>query len=524
VITRDIKAHLVGGGIGSLAAAAFMIRDGHVPGRNITIYEASNVIGGSLDAAGTAESGYHLRGGRMLTTDNYECTWGLFKHIPSLTNPGKSVFDETVEFNQLMKAHAQARLVDANRAILDVTSMGFSMTDRIELTELMLAGEDRLATDHITDWLSPEFFKTRFWYMWATTFAFQPWHSAVEFKRYLHRFIKEFSRIETLAGVKRTVYNQYDSMVRPLQAWLGDNGVNFQGGCTVTDLDLKPAGDKLVVRALEFKRAGKTETLAIGDDDLVFFQNGSMTDASSLGSMTEAPARLTKDDSGGWRLWEKLAKGRPEFGNPAAFNASIPESYWESFTVTLRDTTFFDRMEAFSGNKAGTGGLVTFKDSNWLMSVVLYHQPHFVNQPAGIQVFWGYALHPDRVGNFVAKPMSDCSGAEILHELCGHLNFDRTAFAGATCIPCRLPYITSMFMPRAPGDRPAPVPTSSKNLAFVSQFVEIPEDVVFTVEYSVRVAQMAVYQLLNIDREIPPILHHDKSIAVNYEAVVKAFK
>ena len=524
MISRDIQAHLVGGGIGSLAAAAFMIRDGGVPGRNITIYEASNVLGGSLDAAGNAETGYHLRGGRMLTTDNYECTWGLFKTIPSLTSPGKTVFDETIEFNEVMKAHSQARLVDANRAILDVSSMGFSMADRIELTELMLAGEDRLGADRITDWLSPEFFKTRFWYMWATTFAFQPWHSAVEFKRYLHRFIKEFSRIETLAGVKRTIYNQYDSLVRPLQGWLQDRGVNFQGGCTVTDFDLKSEGGKLVVRAIELRRAGKTETVSVGADDLVFFQNGSMTDASSFGSMTAAPARLTKEDSGGWRLWEKLANGRADFGNPAAFNASIPESYWESFTVTLRDTTFFDRMEAFSGNKAGTGGLVTFKDSNWLMSVVLYHQPHFANQPAGVQVFWGYALHPDRVGNFVAKPMSDCGGAEILRELCGHLNFDPAAFAAATCIPCRLPYITSMFMPRAPGDRPAPVPKSSKNLAFVSQFVEIPEDVVFTVEYSVRVAQMAVYQLLNIDREIPPILHHDKSLAVNYEAVIKAFK
>ena len=34
------KAYMVGGGIGSLAAAAFLIRDGNVPGRNITIYEA----------------------------------------------------------------------------------------------------------------------------------------------------------------------------------------------------------------------------------------------------------------------------------------------------------------------------------------------------------------------------------------------------------------------------------------------------------------------------------------------------
>jgi oleate hydratase len=526
VTIRNIKTHLVGGGIGSLAAAAFMIRDGGVPGGHITIYEAMNVLGGSLDAAGNPEAGYRLRGGRMLTTDNYECTWGLFKTIPSLVNPGKTVFDETIEFNQEIKAHSQARLVDRNRAILDVSSMGFSMKDRVELVEILLASEQKLGTDCISDRFSPEFFTTRFWYMWATTFAFQPWHSAIEFKRYLHRFIKEFSRIETLAGVKRTIFNQYDSLVRPLQAWLQANGVQFQSGCTVTDLDLESGDGKVVVRAIRLRRAGTTETesVAVGADDLVLFQNASMTDASSFGSMTRAPAHLTKQESGGWSLWEKLAQGRTDFGKPFAFNSSIPESYWESFTVTLRDAVFFDRMEAFSGNKAGTGGLVTFKDSSWLMSVVLAHQPHFANQPADAWVFWGYALHPDRVGDFVAKPMSDCNGAEILHELCGHLNFDRQIFATAICIPCRMPYITSMFMPRATGDRPLPVPRSSKNLAFVSQFVEIPEDVVFTVEYSVRVAQMAVYQLLNIDREIPPILHHDRSIEVNYEAVIKAFK
>jgi oleate hydratase len=68
------------------------------------------------------------------------------------------------------------------------------------------------------------------------------------------------------------------------------------------------------------------------------------------------------------------------------------------------------------------------------------------------------------------------------------------------------------------------VPKNSVNLAFVSQFVEIPEDVVFTVEYSVRAAQMAVYDLLDIDREIPPIRHHDQSLKVKFDAVIKAFQ
>lgn len=514
----------MGGGIGSLAAAAFMIRDGSLPGGNISILEAAPILGGSLDGSGDPAVGYSMRGGRMLTTDNYECTWDLYKSIPSLEDPGKTVFDETVEFNERHKANSMARLVDSRRAKVPVTSMGFSMQDRIELLKLSNASEDELGASCITDWLSPAFFETEFWYMWVTTFAFQPWHSAVEFKRYVHRFMLEFSRIETLAGVKRTIYNQYDSLVRPLQTWLEAQGVRFITGCKVTDLDHKTEDGKFIVTGLHCLRQGKSEVIEVDNGDFVFLQNGSMTDSSSLGSMTSSPPKLSKVDSGGWLLWEKLAEGRPEFGNPAAFNSCIAQSCWESFTVTLKHPAFFDRMNQFSGNQPGTGGLVTFKDSNWLMSIVLAHQPHFPNQPVGVQVFWGYSLFPDRVGNFVPKPMADCNGTEILLELCGHLRFDLETVESANCIPCRMPYITSMFMPRLRTDRPLPVPHGSKNLAFISQFVEIPEDVVFTIEYSVRAAQMAVYELLDIDRKVPPITPHDKSLRVQFEALIKAFQ
>ncbi len=388
------KAYLVGGGIGSLAAAAFMIRDGNLPGGNISILEAAPVLGGSLDGAGDPVSGYSMRGGRMLTTDNYECTWDLYKSIPSLNHEGKTVFEETVGFNEKHKSNSMARLVDRRRAKIPVASMGFSMQDRMELLKLSQAGEDTLAASRITDWLAPGFFETEFWYMWSTTFAFQPWHSAVEFKRYLLRFLLEFSRIETLAGVKRTVYNQYDSVVLPLQTWLKAQGVRLITDCKVTDLDHKTEDGQFIVTGIHCVRQDKNEAIAVDDGDLVFLQNGSMTDASSLGSMTSAPAQLTKADSGGWTLWEKLAEGRPEFGNPAAFNRSIAQSCWESFTVTLKNPDFFDEMTQFSGNEPGTGGLVTFKDSNWLMSIVLAHQSHFLNQPADVQVFWGYSLFP----------------------------------------------------------------------------------------------------------------------------------
>jgi oleate hydratase len=518
-----MKAYFIGSGVGSLAGAAFLVRDAEVKGADITIFEKSLPYGGSLDGAKLTDGSYSLRGGRMLTTDHYECTWDLMSMIPSVDVPKETFRDQFIAFNKKHVAHSKARLVDRNRHIVDVSSMGFSMHDRIELVRLTEASEEKLGVSRITDWLSPPFFTTNFWHMWQTTFAFQPWHSAVEFKRYLHRFMNEFPRIETLGGVKRTVYNQYDAIVLPLTRWLEERGVKFVGGARVADLEIVEEGNKYRVTRLALDQDGKTASIEVSADDLVFFQNGSMTDASSIGSMTEPPPQLTKADSQGWRLWEKIAAGRPEFGNPSAFNSSIPESLWESFTVTCRNPKFFDAMFALTGNEAGTGGLVTFKDSRWLMSIVLYHQPHFLNQPADVSVFWGYALHPDRIGDFVAKPMSECSGADILQELCGHLNFDPEVFENATCIPCRMPYITSMFMPRKKSDRPLPVPAKSKNLAFVSQFVEIPDDVVFTVEFSVRAAQTAVYQLMNVDRPIPKITRHDKSLKVLLDSLGKAF-
>jgi oleate hydratase len=515
---------LIGGGIGSLAAAAFLIRDAHVPGGNIFIFEREARLGGSLDAAGDSGKGYSMRGGRMLTSDNYECTWGLFKTIPSLSNAGQSVYEETIDFNKKHLPHSQARLVDRDRGIVPVKSMGFSMHDRECLLKLVRADEETLARTRITDWFAPAFFSTNFWLMWVTTFAFEPWQSAVELKRYLHRFMLEFSRIDTLGGVKRTIYNQYDSLVLPLKTWLEARGVNFLMDSDVTELEHEDEDGKFVITGIKYQRLGKAEKTPVNAGDFVFLQNGSMTDASSIGSMTEAPVQRVKSPGGAWSLWESLARGRPEFGNPAVFNSCIAQSWWGSFTITLHDPAFFDAMREFSGNLAGTGGLVTFKDSNWLLSIVLPHQPHFLNQSADAQVFWGYALFGDRIGNFVAKPLADCTGADILKELCGHLRFDLQMVESANCIPCRMPYITSMFMPRMRGDRPRPVPSNSKNLAFVSQFVEIPDDVVFTVEYSIRAAQIAVYQLLDVKHPIPAITPHDKALNTKLEAVIKAFE
>jgi oleate hydratase len=506
------KAYFAGGGVASLAAAAYLIRDGKIPGRNITVYEEMKVSGGCLDGTHVPEKGYVIRGGRMMDKEAYTCTYDLFSFIPSLDNPGKTVTDEILDFNRKIQTRSRARLVDREHRKLDVTSMGFSPKDRLAFVKLMQVSEDSLGTQRIDEWFEPAFFETNFWYMWCTTFAFQPWHSLAEFKRYLHRFIHEFPKIHTLAGVWRTPFNQYDSMTLPLQKWLESQGVHFVMNTRVTDIDFNPDRSATTAERIHAVRDGRETTVEVGRDDLVFMINGSMASASDIGSMKSAPAMKDKTADGAWRLWETIARKRPHFGRPSNYADRLHESNWESFTCTLTDRTFFDRMEKFSGNKPGTGALVTFKDSNWLMSIVLAYQPHFRGQPEGVQVFWGDGLFPDRVGNYVQKKMSDCTGEEILTELCWHLGFMDDLpgiLQSAQCVPCYMPYIGSQFLTRGKGDRPQVVPKGSVNFAFLGQYAELPRDVVFTVEYSVRTAQTAVFQLLGLKKRVSPLYRGD---------------
>ena len=451
------------------------------------------------------------------------CMFDLLSFVPSLTDATRSVRDEIYDFNERFISDSHARLV-AGGEKLDASNLGLSNKDRLDLTEIMAVSEASLGAKRIAELFQPSFFKTNFWFMWCTTFAFQPWHSAVELKRYLHRFIQELPRIHTLGGVRRTPYNQYDSIVRPLVAWLTEQGVVFSTAAKVTDLDFRYGPRGKHVERIRYLEGGLAAALEIGPDDFVFVTNGSMTGASSFGSMT-TPARLETDKGGAWALWETLAAKNEDFGRPAAFDGHIDEAKWLSFTVTLTDPTFFNLMEVFTGNEAGTGGLVTLTDSSWLMSVVLAHQPHFIGQPDDVQVCWGYGLLVDQEGDFVKKKMSDCTGEELLVELLGHLRLrahKEQILKSANCIPCMMPLITSQFMPRVAGDRPPVRPVGTTNFAFIGQYCEIPDDVVFTVEYSVRAAQTAVYSLLGLKKAVSPLYKGQYDPAVLIKAA-KAF-
>ena len=502
-------AYIVGGGIAGLSAAAFLVRDAHMPGKNITVYDQLPVFGGSMDSCGNAETGYISRGERELEP-YMECLWDLFGSIPSLYEDGRTVLDETRESNQLLEIDSKHRLWDKGFAPHDESSLGLSERVKEQMLKMMLTSEQQLENVTIEQWFSPEYFESPLWHYWASMLAFQPYHSLIEMKRYTVRFMQHLDGVEHLKGILRTKYDQYNSLILPLQKYLADNGVNFVPDSTVMDMELIFDGTKKRVSALILTKKGGGARQSVSATDVAYFTNGSMTQNSTQGSMTEAPVmNRDMEHRGCFTLWGKLAKKSDDFGRPEKFISAPDKSNFVSFTLTVKDCPeIFRHIEEKTGNVTGAGGATTFVDSPWYISFNAPIQPVFPDQPENVEVLWGYGLHATQSGTFVKKPMTECTGEEILREFlfyCGLGDRYAELVPHCICIPVVMPYITSQFMPRAIADRPQIIPESCSNLAFIGQFVELPGDVVFTVETSVRTAMMAVYKTMHLDKPITPL-------------------
>ncbi len=506
------RAFLIGAGISSLAAAEYLMRDGHMKGNQITIFEQGDVSGGAMDGAGNPENGFVVRGGREME-EHYECLWDLYGEVPSIEETGRTVLEEFKELNDSDPNFSNVRVIYNRGEKYRRKDLGLSEKNSKELTKLLLTKEDELGGKTVEEYFDKSFLETDMWLYWRTMFAFEPWHAVLEMKRYMQRFIHLMPGMSTMRDLLFTKYNQYDSLILPLRKRLEEKGVKFQYSTTVTDLDFDFSDSKKTVIAIHLNEKGIDKVVKTTANDFVFFTNGSMTENSTLGDMDTAPV-TDRSEGAVWKLWKNIAAKDDAFGKPEVFCSNIDKTKWESYTITAKGTKVRKLLEDFAEreflpHKTATGGIITIKDSNWLLSVTVNRQPQFKNQPADITVPWAYALFPDNKGDFIDKKMSDCTGKELLQELLYHLgiaeNNMQEYIDECIVIPAMMPYITSQFMPRVKGDRPEVIPEGSVNLAFLGQFCEIKDDCVFTVEYSVRSAIMAVYHFLNIEKHVPEI-------------------
>lgn len=510
------SAYIIGSGLAALSAACFLVRDGQMDGKRVHILEKDPIPGGACDGYEYENLGYVIRGGREMD-NHFECMWDLFHSIPSIETEGVSVLDEYYWLNKHDPNYSLMRAT-VNRGEDAHTDGKFGLSEKgsMEIMKLFFTPDEDLYDKRITEVFDNEVLNSNFWLYWRTMFAFENWHSALEMKLYIKRFVHHIGGLPDFKALRFTKYNQYESMILPMIKYLESFNVQFHYNTKVVNVEFDIQKDKKTAKRIVVNHDDVEEYIDLTENDLMFITNGGCVENSSLGSQ-DKPASFNHEikAGGGWDMWRKIAAQDPSFGHPDKFCKDPEQTNWMSATVTTLDDRIppyirkICQRDPFSG-KVVTGGIVTAKDSNWLLSWTFNRQPHFRNQPKDQLVGWIYGLFSDKPGNFVKKTMRECTGKEICMEWLYHMGVPESEIAdlaehSANTIPCMMPYITAFFMPRSAGDRPAVVPEGSVNFAFLGQFAETVRDTIFTTEYSVRTGMEAVYTLLNIDRGVPEV-------------------
>ncbi|MEG2054107.1 MAG: oleate hydratase, partial [Oscillospiraceae bacterium] len=421
------SAYIVGSGLAALAAACFLVRDGQMAGKHIHILEKDAIAGGACDGYLYENLGYVMRGGREMD-NHFECMWDLFRSIPSIETKDVSVLDEYYWLNKkdpnfsLMRAtinHGEDAHTDKKFGLSDKATM--------EIMHLFFSPDEELYNKRIDEFFSDEVLNSNFWMYWRTMFAFENWHSALEMKRYIKRYIHHVGGLPDFTALRFTKYNQYESMILPMVKYLESFGVQFHFNTKVVDIKFDIQNHKKTATKVIVDYQGKKEAIDLTEDDLLFITNGGCVENATLGSQNEKAEFKTEiKEGGGWDMWRKIAAQDKTFGNPDKFCSNPEQTNWMSATVTTLDDKIppyiqsICQRDPFSG-KVVTGGIVTAKDSNWLLSWTFNRQPQFKTQPKGQLVGWIYGLFSDKKGNFVKKTMRECTGKEICMEWLYHM-------------------------------------------------------------------------------------------------------
>lgn len=515
------SAYIIGTGLAGLSAAFYLLRDGQMKGEHIHLLEKLELAGGSCDGRKDITKGFYMRGGREMD-NHFECMWDMFRDVPSIETPNVSVLDEYYWLNKHDPNYSLCR-ASINRGQDAHTDKQFKLDKKsaLALSKLFMTPEKDLEDKKISDVLQESFWNTNFWLYWQTMFAFQKWSSALEMKRYLCRYVHHIDGLPDFSALRFTKYNQYESMILPLTKYLESHGVKIEYGVDVKNVVIEEKSGKKVAKQIIFVRDGKTQTIDLIEDDLVFITNGCCTDTSCYGDQTHAPdlSKIKNGAGESWDLWKNIAKQAThgEYGNPDKFCSNVDATNWMSATIATSDEEIIQKIigvckrDPRSG-KVTTGGIVTVKDSteNWYLSWTINRQPQFKSQDKNMVLVWVYSLNTNRPGNYVKKAMRDCTGEEVAQEWLYHIGVSEDKikdYAKNRCntTTCFMPYINAFFQPRKEEDRPLVVPHGAVNFAFVGQFAETPRDTIFTTEYSIRTGMEAVYTLLNVDRAVPEV-------------------
>lgn len=262
------RAYIVGTGIAGLSAAGFLIKDAKMDPSKITFLEKDDIAGGALDGKVINELGYVARGGRE-TGHHFECLWDLFSVVPSRENPNMSVLDDLYYTNLDDPNYSNCRITKNQGERYDNAKFNLSKDVIKEILHLVATPDKELEGVSVEEVFSEEFLESDFWTYYRTMFAFENWHSVLELKLYVNRFIHHVGGLPDLSALQFTRYDQYESLVVPLMKWLKDKGVKTEYNYNVIDVDFEISDTKKVAKKIVAvdTKTGEDKSINLNEDD-----------------------------------------------------------------------------------------------------------------------------------------------------------------------------------------------------------------------------------------------------------------
>ena len=268
------SAYIVGSGLAALTAACYLVRDGRMKGERVHILEKDALPGGACDGYHYDNVGYVMRGGREMD-NHFEVMWDLFRSIPSIETEGISVLDEYYWLNKHDPNYSLMRAT-INRGMDAHTDGMFALSDKgaLEIMKLFFTPDEKLYDLRIDEVFDEEVLNSNFWMYWRTMFAFENWHSALEMKLYLKRFIHHVGGLPDFKALRFTKYNQYESMILPMIQYLQDHNVQFHYHTQVVNVEFEIRPGRKQAKRICVLREGQEDAIDLTEDDLVLITKG----------------------------------------------------------------------------------------------------------------------------------------------------------------------------------------------------------------------------------------------------------
>lgn len=479
------NAYITGGGLSALASALYLIRDCGMKPSNVHIFTNTEY------KQGDETNGYICHRSKIINEKNSMNFFDLLSEVHSLDIPDLTVCDEILNIYRATPSLRHITFIDDEKNVVDISKIRLDKVHRSTIIRLMQEKKENIQNMPVHEAFPNDFFTSHFWKLISAAYGFSSESSAYE----LVNAITHMDDI--LSGTLPGEFDRHEEIIEPLKEHLKKLGADVRERAVVTDIDFENGK----ADAVHFTDNAVRKTVYLNDGDICIFPTDEMAECEAYGSFNESAPRLF---TAPYQLWERLAEKHPAFKNPSVLFDDMDENMSEEFTITLSNHLLPELIDKVTCGALGTDGVIVLDNSNWKMTICAVGPSYFKNQSEDIAILWGTATRFDRDGERSGKPMTDCSGAEILYELVSCFNLDEAwddiRETVINVIPCHRRYDKSYLAPVA--SKLEIIPTGISNLAISGDFADSDNGTVFAEEYAVSTARTAAYKLMKNKKKI----------------------